>query len=583
MNNRISHSGSNVWSKRALLFIVFGLSIFSAIRHQLFSNDCHVIQWDGYGYYAYLPGVLLEDHPGDYSFLKDHFEKYSISSDNYQVRELDNGKYYPIYNIGLAILWLPFFLIAHLFSLITSYPSDGMSAPYQWAVVIASIFYLTLGWIYLRRFLLLLGGDRNVAIVLLALAVGTNYFYYSTIQIELTHLYLFSLYAVFLYHFKQFISTRRAHYFIIAALCSGLLVLVRSSELFVLFFPLLWGITRKNIWDRLRSGMAFLSVMILIFGIQILYYYLTTGYWFIDGYSDHSFDFLNPHIREAWFGYRRGWLIYTPLMIFALIGFYFLYNWKRPWFLPILVFTVLTHYLLFSWDVWWYGNTFGSRPVVQSYAIMSIPLLALLENSGRWHRIILPILGLFIGLNLFQTWQFEQRIIPQDLVNKTYYWDAFLRTKQDKTRYVYLDTNQKLNREVEGKKIVFDKKETLKITGVGSRGYKEFTDIKNVSDFSSFDESGWIEVYAKWEYFGSGFDKWSAPKLVTELRNEKDEIIFWKAVRLPFVMNDKQKDSIKYNLRLGPKDNFKLLKSYVWNQSPDSLIIHQVKIEALNF
>ena len=66
---------------------------------------------------------------------------------------VSNQKERPSINVslGLALLLLPFFLIAHLLSYFLSYPMDGYSLLYQYAISIAALFYLWLGCKYLMR------------------------------------------------------------------------------------------------------------------------------------------------------------------------------------------------------------------------------------------------------------------------------------------------------------------------------------------------------------------------------------------------------------------------------------------------
>jgi len=66
-----------------------------------------------------------------------------------------------------------------------------------------------------------------------------------------------------------------------------------------------------------------------------MYYKAGTGSWWQDGYSGLGFDWLEPHLMDGLFSYRRGWLVYTPVMLFALIG---VFQLPKQWVLPVIIF-----------------------------------------------------------------------------------------------------------------------------------------------------------------------------------------------------------------------------------------------------
>ena len=117
-----------------------------------------------------------------------------FSSDTpYQIFEQD-GVRTPTYTIGVAILWLPFYLVADLWSRIDPrLPADGMSQPYQWMVLLAGLFWLGIGLYSLLRFL---GGylrQTTVRVVIGLLVLATNLFYYAAVEPGMPHVYLFAL------------------------------------------------------------------------------------------------------------------------------------------------------------------------------------------------------------------------------------------------------------------------------------------------------------------------------------------------------------------------------------------------------
>jgi hypothetical protein len=123
-------------------------------------------------------------------------------------------------------------------------------------------------------------------------------------------------------------------------------------------------------------------------------------------------------------------------MIFSLIGFYHLYKKNRSIFYAILIFFVADLYVISSWSCWWYaGGSYSSRSLVPACVLLSLPLGYFIQELKSMNRIAGYAVGmavlLFITLNLFQTWQFENGILNKERMTKAYYFAIFGRTTVD--------------------------------------------------------------------------------------------------------------------------------------------------------
>jgi len=163
---------------------------------------------------------------------------------------------------------------------------------------------------------------------------------------------------------------------------------------------------------------------------QMLYWKAQTGHFLFNSYMDQGkFYFLKPHIVNGLFSYRKGWLVYTPVMIFAFIGFIWLRRQASNLVLPVLVFAVINIYVVYSWWCWWYGGCYGSRPMIDMYGIMAIPLASFLERvwTGKnWMKgfATVVLVGL-IWLNQFQINQYRTSLLHWDSMTKEAYWGIF--------------------------------------------------------------------------------------------------------------------------------------------------------------
>lgn len=141
------------------------------------------------------------------------------------------------------------------------------------------------------------------------------------------------------------------------------------------------------------------------------------------------------------FSYRKGWFVYTPVMMFSIIGLLFILKNKSNNFkAAIIIYMAINIYALSSWWCWWYGGGFGMRSLVQAYAFLAIPLAAFYQFvfSETFKRQLLNIvlksttiflLSCFACLNLIQTYQYDHpadhRLLHYDSMSKAAYWRAF--------------------------------------------------------------------------------------------------------------------------------------------------------------
>ena len=173
-----------------------------------------------------------------------------------------------------------------------------------------------------------------------------------------------------------------------------------------------------------------LAVFLGLVLLQLSYWKYSTGDWIYDAYGEERFYFLKPQIMDGLFSYRKGWLVYTPLMTLALAGFLFLKKKVPELFYPILFFSALNIYIVFSWWCWWYGGSFGARALIESYALLAVPMAATIErlwNSRILVKAVSTVVCIFfIYLNIFQSRQYRISLLHYENTSKELYWTVFL-------------------------------------------------------------------------------------------------------------------------------------------------------------
>jgi hypothetical protein len=450
------HLRSNLYSLLTALLLSVVL-ICCKWNYQNKTNPIKAISWDVYGYYLYLPSAIIYHDPGleNMEWVQRTIHEYKPSPAIYQFSPGKKNRQVNTYPMGLAVAYAPGFMVAHAIAKLSSYPADGFSPPYQWSLVFTSIVFFCLGIFLLRTLLLHFFPDILSACLLILIVWGTNFFFHAGLEGTMPHNFMFVFNCLLLLFTIRWYETFRLRYAILLAFFLGLATIARPTELIWLLVPLCWGVydaaSFRNRLTLLRTHYK----QVIVFGItliltgmpQLAYWKWASGNWFVFNHGER-FAFLDPYTYDFLFSYKKGWLVYTPIMIFALLGFYHLYKYKKDLFYPFFIFTVVNIYVLSSWDCWWYATSFGQRPLVESYPLLAIPLgyfIIRIWKTGWLFRIpvLLFLLALAV-LNLFQTWQMAVGVMDGERMTKAYYWKIFgkkMASAEDRKNLLEIDRN----------------------------------------------------------------------------------------------------------------------------------------------
>jgi hypothetical protein len=229
--------------------------------------------------------------------------------------------------------------------------------------------------VWLRKVLRTYFSDGITALTLLALAFGTNLYYYSHGQAAMPHVYLFALVSGLLWFTIQFYANPSWRNVLILGLIASLITLVRPNHILMWAIPMGFGLTsvatireRFRFWKRhFPKLLLFPLVQAIILTPQILYWNLMTDHWIYYSYGDESFFWTDPQVLKVWFSYRNGWLVYTPLMALGVAGLLLLRKYARDFSIVVPFVFALGTYVISCWWCWWYGGSFGQRVFIDFY------------------------------------------------------------------------------------------------------------------------------------------------------------------------------------------------------------------------
>lgn len=412
-----------------------------------------VTTWDAMGYYMYAPSMYIYHDYKELKWVPEIDAKYQLSGGIfYQALKDENGNYFYKYLGGVSLMQFPFFLAAHYMAPSLGYPQDGFSLPYQYAVVLAALFYAILGLFVLRRVLRYFFNDGIVTISLLLLCLATNFIQYAAYDSGSSHVYIFPLYALILYLSIKWHQKPTVLWAALIGYIIGLATICRPTEAVMLFIPLLWNTHNKEAtkqkWQQVKDHKAHIAAVVIVglIGIlpQLLYWKSATGTWIYDVGS--AWDFLTPHLRVLT-GWEKGWFIYTPITIFFIVGLFFIK--KYPFGKSVLWFCILNIYIIISWRDWHYGGSYSTRALMQSYPVFALAFAAFIDRikhaKARWFFYAAGIY--LIGVNLFQTEQYSRTIIHHTDMNRKYYSAIYLDSDPTPLDMSLMDTDEILKRE----------------------------------------------------------------------------------------------------------------------------------------
>lgn len=393
-----------------------------------------VIDWDVVSYYSYLPATFIKKDLALKFFDQDQL--FYVQNKQYYPLKCPNGNYVIKTSMGMSVMYLPFFAVAHVTSKVLGYEDDGFSEPYQFMIQFSGLIYLLIGLYFLRKLLLLYFSEKVTALTFLFVLFGTNLFYYASVLGAMSHANTFCLACIFIWYGIKWLLKPALKTTIIVGLVMGLIILIRPVNILFVLFLIFFGVINLNglkhrfflFLKHLPFVLLMMILIALVFLPQLLYWKYITGRYFFNSYIGEQFYFGHPHLIEGLFGFRKGWLLYTPVMIFALIGLVMLFKTKKEFSWPIVILFVIYTYVVLSWWCWWYGGSYGLRAMIDIYPFLTIAL-AVFVNKMISNKVIISIMLFLVMINCFQMYQYRRGVIHFDSMTKEAYIDALFRVE----------------------------------------------------------------------------------------------------------------------------------------------------------
>jgi hypothetical protein len=564
------------------------------------------IGWDVATYYWYIPSVIIYKDLKYQKFADSILTKYHPFEGGSPFSKCDNGSYVLTYTCGMAFMYLPSFIIAHLLAQQLGYTPDGFSLPYRMAMQVGCLFFALIGLWYYRKLLLLYFEDKIVAILLLVLALGTAYLNYSAIDGPMTHCWLFGIYALLLLNTHHFYLKPSYTYAIRIGILCGVAILIRPSEIICVLIPLLWGMeslsrnARKQKWAFLKQHSRHLIIaticIVCIGSIQLFYWKYISGHWLVYSYgADKTFSWLAPHIDSYVFSYKSGWLRYCPVMLFAILGIRSLIK-RGQNKVAILTFSIINLYIISSWDIWWYAGI-PARAMIQGYAILLFPFgyyLQSLFTKRTWFKWLagsIMVLFCYINIWLVINAHMSGGLFDSNCMTKAYYMRVVGRWNVNPDAQKLKDIDVLFEGEPSNMKMVYsnnfenDSTITPKYEAINGRVSDYIEKGREYSQILKFKldkgDAKWLRVQATYHSILKEWDIWKMPQLAVKFIHN-GEILKDNALCVHRFLNDYQTKEIYLDVII-PDEPFDRVEVFMWNRGSDlPLLYDDIKVWSFN-
>ncbi|MZH42022.1 MAG: tetratricopeptide repeat protein [Nitrospinae bacterium] len=375
---------------------------------------------DDAGYYAYLRSVFFD---GDLDFFN---ELHYVHSEKF----MPTGYVFNNWQMGQALVFLPFFLVGHLLALLyqgLGYPIsvEGYSAPYYISTAVASVTFLFAGLILVFKTLHSFIDKRFSLLVTLSIWLASPLIYFSFIRQRMSHTVEFFFAAVLIFawaHFRPLAREANSNdpvgrdapsnaeegrgqlvlRFAALGAILGFLSMTRVINIaFLALFAvdLIWSFrgdlkSSATVKKILLLGGAGLVGFFLVMLPQIVCWYQLNGVPFPPRHMKYAGDGLSgisllPVLEKLWdlfFSAKWGLMFSMPLAVAGMAGLFLKNEWLkelRPGLLAYLA-GILTIVVVYPED----SASYGHRHLISALPVFALGLANLLrrisETGSKW-------------------------------------------------------------------------------------------------------------------------------------------------------------------------------------------------------
>ncbi|PYU14113.1 MAG: hypothetical protein DMG29_10415 [Acidobacteria bacterium] len=399
------------------------------------------VRGDGVGYYAYARSLLIDHNlrfeeewlAGNPTFVGGRVDHNGqLRADQYTSTGYVNNHF----SVGPSMLWAPFLLVTHLIVLSVNrlgahIPADGFSRPYLVAMAVATACYgfagLCLAFGLARKYF----EERWALLATLGIWLASSLPVYMYFNPSWSHAHSAFAVSLFLWYWHRTRGDRTLAQWLVLGLLSGLMLDVYYPNAVFLVVPLLEslrGCLRRWFEQHNAAAVRRLFEIQFVYTVAVIFGFLPTlitrqiiyGSPFRFGaYTEMHWHWTSPALSAVLFSSNHGLLVWTPILIPALLGLLFLRR-QDPELAINLAVAAVAFYAVISFYPNWDGlSSYGNRFFVSLTPLFILGLAASLEHFSnlfdRKNRAFVAavlVTGLFVLWNAGFVFQWGTHLVP---------------------------------------------------------------------------------------------------------------------------------------------------------------------------
>lgn len=387
----------------------FAFAILLAILLLVFDSQYARATSDGREYFAHIRSLVID---------------FDLSFEN-ENTTFRTGGMPDIFPFGSAILWLPFYVAAHLWFGVLNllggeWSRSGYHNTYQMAVGLGTLFYGFVGLLLAYRIARDYYAEKIVVLSIFLLSLGSFLVWYLTVEASFTHGNSLFATTLFLYVWYRTKEERGPRGWLLLGLAAGLMTMVRWQNAVFLVFPVadgvrdLWRMIRSRDYAVLGGHGAFIAGFIGGFLPQMLFWKVVNGGWLALPHGQSGQQWWRDSLMtDVLFSSNHGLFAWHPIVYFAALGIpLFLVRDFRFGGLLTAVF-VSQVYINGAVATWWGGSGFGGRRFASCMLLFVLGLSAIIRLLRRRPLLTVTLAMLpFVTVNAFFISAIQGRRLP---------------------------------------------------------------------------------------------------------------------------------------------------------------------------
>lgn len=410
------------------IIFAFGIVLCSSMIIVRYQFTKSVIGGDAVRYYITTRSMVIDQ---DLDFHNEYRHFYNVVSPFTGNRKIGHiptenpqtGKIPNKYPIGTSILIVPFFIAAHILSILLNLigfniAHDGYGPIYQLLCAFGSLLYTFIGILIIYRWGKWISNPISSFLGAVLMWLATPLVYYSTMEPLMSHTFSMFMVTMFLFFWIKTRGNLTVINSLMLGLLGGLMSIVRFQDMLFVLIPLIDILFFSP--EKFLNRLKYLSTFWFAFGVgvspQLYMNHTLYGSILRHGYTHEGFPYWSsPKVLYTLFSGQSGLLLWSPVLIFSLFGsIVFLKKQREIGWLFILGFLLQLYVVSSWWDVS-QGDSFGNRMLLNSTFILATWLISFIgytsskkEDSLRY---IVVVSMIFITINLLLIPLYSLRVI----------------------------------------------------------------------------------------------------------------------------------------------------------------------------